>query len=125
MTPPTTVGEARTQGMIDIHVKTVEQATIVEIVGEIDAQTAPEVREGITAQVHPGVKMLLDLTGVEFMSSAGLRVLLGTYRQVKSSQGQVVLVGLSTELQDVMSMTGFLRFFSVYESVDLGLAALE
>lgn len=111
--------------MIEIHVKTVEQATIVEIAGEIDAQTAPEVREAITAQVRPGVKMLLDLTGVEYMSSAGLRVLLGAYRQVKSSQGQVVLVGLSAELRDVMSMTGFLRFFSVYESVDLGLAALE
>ena len=111
--------------MIEIHVQTHEQATIVQIAGEIDAQTAPQVREQIAAQIHPGIALLLDMTGVEYMSSAGLRVLLGTYRQVQNRQGRVVLAGLSPELQDVMSMTGFSRFFTVCATVEQGLTALE
>jgi anti-sigma B factor antagonist len=110
---------------MEIHIKTIDQVVVVEIIGDIDGKTAPEAREAISAQIHPGVSILLDMTGVEYMSSAGLRVLLATYRQVKSNDGRIVLVGLSEEIEDTMSMTGFLRFFTACETVEEGLAALE
>jgi len=59
------------------------------------------------------------------MSSAGLRMLLAMYRQVKSSDAHVVLAGLSEEIEDTMSMTGFLRFFTTSETVEAGLAVLK
>ena len=110
---------------MEISIKTVGQVTVVEVIGDIDGKTAPEVQEQASAQVQPGVKMILDMTQVGYMSSAGLRMLLAMYRQVKSSDAHVVLAGLSEEIEDTMSMTGFLRFFTACETVEEGLAALK
>ena len=110
---------------MEISVHMVGQVAVVGIVGDIDAKTAPEVRERISTQIRPWVSILLDMSGVEYMSSAGLRVLLATYRQVKSEDGRIVLVGLSEEIRDTMSMTGFLRFFTTCDAIEEGLAALE
>ena len=110
---------------MDINIKTVEQVTVVEIAGDIDGKTALEVREQVSAQVQPGVKMILDMSQVNYMSSAGLRMLLATYRQIRSNDGRVVLAGVIEEIQDTMSMTGFLRFFTVCETVEAALEALE
>jgi anti-sigma B factor antagonist len=110
---------------MEISIKTVGQVTVVEVIGDIDGKTATEVQEQVSAQVQPGVKMILDMTQVGYMSSAGLRVLLATYRQVSSSDGRIVLAGLSEEIEDTMSMTGFLRFFTTSETVEAGLAVLK
>ena len=110
---------------MDISTKTVEQVTVVEITSNIDGKTAPEVLRQVSELIQPEVKILLDMSQVGYMSSAGLRMLLATYRQVSSSDGHIVLVGLSEEIQDTMSMTGFLRFFTTAETVEAGLAALQ
>jgi anti-sigma B factor antagonist len=110
---------------MDINIKTIKQVSVVELVGDIDGKTAPEVREQIEALIQPQVKIILDMTQVGYMSSAGLRTLLAAYRQVKGSDGRIVLVGITEEIEDTMSMTGFLRFFATYETVEAGLAALE
>jgi anti-sigma B factor antagonist len=108
-----------------INSKSVEEVVVIEICGDIDGKTAPTVQEFVLAQIQPGVKILLDMKNVPYMSSAGLRVLLVTYRQIVSSNGRIVLATLSEEIKDTMSMTGFLRFFDVYDTVADGLAALE
>lgn len=110
---------------MDITTKTVQGVTVVHIVGDIDGKTAPELQEQVSALVQPGIKILLDMTRVDYMSSAGLRMLLATYRQVSSSDGHIVLAGLSEDIKDTMSMTGFLRFFATYETLEAGLAALK
>ena len=110
---------------MDITINTVDQITVVAIAGDIDGKTAPEAQRQIASLVRPGVKILLDVSQVSYMSSAGLRMLLSTYRQVSSNEGRTILVGLSEDVRDTMSLTGFLRFFTVYETVDEGLAALQ
>ena len=99
--------------------------TVVEIAGDIDGKTAPEVQQQVLSLVKSGGKILLDMTQVGYMSSAGLRMLLATYRQAESSDGHIVLVGLAEEIKDTMSMTGFLRFFTTHVTVEDGLAALK
>ena len=59
------------------------------------------------------------------MSSAGLRMLLQLHRQTSSTGGRIILAGLSEELVDTMSATGFLASFSTYETVEAALAALN
>lgn len=110
---------------IEIDIKTVEEIQVVEITGDIDANTAPTVSEKVLPLATPGSKILMDMTGVPYMSSAGLRALLSLYRQTVSKDGKVVLVGLSEELQDTMSVTGFLDFFTTKETVNEGMAALK
>lgn len=110
---------------MEVLVSTVEDASVVAVVGEIDGRTAPIAQEQILAQVQPNGKLILDMSGVEYMSSAGLRVMLNTYRQASSKNTKVVLVGLSEMLEDTMSATGFLRFFTTYDTVAAALEGLK
>jgi anti-sigma B factor antagonist len=64
------------------------------------------------------------MSKVPYMSSAGLRTLLSLYRQTTKEEGKLVLVGLSEELVDTMSVTGFLDFFIAKTTQEEGLAAL-
>lgn len=107
-----------------ITISTLKQATVVSIEGDLDASTAPEAQAKILPLAESGAKIALDMSRVPYMSSAGLRMLLATYRAIAGKGGKVVLVGLSSDLQDTMSLTGFLDFFTHYDSLDAGLANL-
>jgi anti-sigma B factor antagonist len=100
-------------------------ATIVELIGEVSYNTAPAVEAQVLPLAQPQAKLVLDMTQVSYMSSAGLRMLLALYRQVTANQGQIVLVGLIEEIQDAMSVTGFLDFFTSCDTLDAGLSALQ
>ncbi len=109
---------------MDANVSTFQKAKVVTIAGEIDGSTAPQAQAVILAQAEPGAKVILDMTGVTYMSSAGLRMLLTAYRTINGQGGKIVLVGLSSDLQDTMSVTGFLDFFTYCDTLDAGLAAV-
>lgn len=109
---------------MEINVKSRGQVTVVEVAGDIDSNTAPQAQERILPLVQPAAKLLLDMSGVEYMSSAGLRMLLSMYRQVSRQNGGIVLVGLVEEIKDTMSVTGFLNFFTIRDTLDEGLKAL-
>jgi anti-sigma B factor antagonist len=106
-------------------ISVVEGVHVVTLEGELDANTSPAAQRDIMPLAGEGRRILLDMTGVSFMSSAGLRLLLSTYRQVASLGGAIALSGLSEELRDTMSMTGFLSFFSVHDDTGRGVAALR
>jgi anti-sigma B factor antagonist len=67
----------------------------------------------------------VEMSGVQYMSSAGLRVLLSTHRQVASQSARLALSGLSADVNETMEATGFLQFFTVFETLDEGLAGLR
>lgn len=108
-----------------ITIKTVQETTLVDLAGEVDATTAPTVQEKILPLAGPGSKILMNMTKVPYMSSAGLRMLLLLYRQTTAQNGKLVLVGLSEEIQDTMSVTGFLDFFATRPTLESGLKALQ
>jgi anti-sigma B factor antagonist len=110
---------------MQIEIKVEDGTSIATISGEIDGRTAPQVQDELLPVIGEHGKLVLELSGVTYMSSAGLRVLLLMYRQATAKDGKVVLVGLSDEIRDVMSMTGFLNFFVVADSLAEGLAALS
>lgn len=110
--------------MLDINVATVKHARVVTMVGEVDGGTAPEAQEQILALVEPDSKVILDMSGVTYMSSAGLRMLLLAYRAIGGEGGRIALVGLSTDLRDTMSMTGFLDYFECCDTLEAGLSTL-
>jgi anti-sigma B factor antagonist len=110
---------------MDITIKTVKQVTVVDLIGDVNANTAPTVQEKVLPLVQQGSKILLDMIKVPYLSSAGLRMLLSLYRQASAKDGKLVLVGLSDEIQDTMSVTGFLNFFITRETLESGLEALK
>ena len=110
---------------MELQTKTVDEILVIEASGEIDANTAPDLLRAIEPLITPGCKILLDLTGVTFMSSAGLRTMVVIYRQVTASKSKIGLTGLSEDVKDTMEVTGFLRFFTVYETADAAIAGLK
>jgi anti-sigma B factor antagonist len=110
---------------MNIQTKTVTGVIVIKLAGDIDANTAPTVQSQVSPYVQPDGKILLDLSQVAYMSSAGLRVLLSLYRQTTAKNGKLVLVGLSEDIEDTMSVTGFLEFFTVCKTLDAGMAALK
>ncbi|NCS26016.1 MAG: anti-sigma factor antagonist [Microcystis aeruginosa BS13-02] len=107
-----------------IEINTQNNVQIVALTGQIDASTAPSITDTILPLIGSNSKILLDMTQVPYMSSAGLRTLLSLYRQITATAGGLVLVGLSEEIQDTMTVTGFLKFFKTSQSVAEGLAIL-
>lgn len=108
---------------MEINIKTINDVKIAVLKGDIDASTAPLVSKEVLPLVEAGKKMILDMTDVPYMSSAGLRVLLSLYRQTSLKEGTLLLVGLNEEVQDTMSVTGFLEHFQISNTLEEGLAA--
>ena len=96
---------------MDIHIEKNGNVTIIELNGDLNANSTAKIQDQVLSETPPNSKVLLDMTNVKYMSSAGLRFLLLLSRQLGSQIGNIVLIGLREEVQDVMSMTGFLDFF--------------
>ena len=90
--------------------------TCVEIEGSIDGKTAPAIREELSRALPQAQKLMIDMSRVDYMSSAGLRLFLLLYREVTSRNGKLILVHVSREIRTVMSHTGFLTFFTLVDS---------
>jgi anti-sigma B factor antagonist len=110
---------------MDIEIKTVGDIQVIALAGDVDANTAPKVQKQVLPLAVPRSKILLNLTEVPYMSSAGLRLLLALYRQTTAKEGQLVLVGLAQEIRQTMAVTGFLSFFTTCESLEVGLKTFK
>ena len=110
--------------MIEVNISTQNKIQVVTLSGDLDASTTPVVVEKVQPLTIVESLIVIDMTKVYYMSSAGLRMLLTVYRTISAKGGKVVLIGLSTELEDTMSMTGFLDFFEHYASLQEGMSAI-
>lgn len=108
-----------------ITTSTVEGMMVVAITGSIDGKNAPEVQQELLPLIESHDALVLDMQGVTYMSSAGLRVMLLLYRQAASQDSHLALTGLAEDVEDVMTATGFLDFFTVAGSVSEGIAKLK
>lgn len=98
--------------------------TVVALAGELDASTAPAASSALAPLAQSASRVVLDLSAVPYMSSAGLRMLLSAYRQLSARGGSIALAGVVDEIRDTMAVTGFLKFFVVHTTVDEAVAAL-
>ncbi|MZD04656.1 anti-sigma factor antagonist [Streptomyces sp. SID5785] len=92
--------------------------TVVALEGEINSTTSGGLQAQLLPLVTQGAAVLIDLTGISYISSAGLRTLLIVHRHAQQLEAGITLVGLSEEVSFVMSATGFLDFFRVAEDLD-------
>ncbi len=110
---------------MEINSKVIDSVTVVELVGDIDGKTAPVAQEQILPLLQDGAKVLLNMSQVEYMSSAGLRIMLSTHRQATANKAKVALVGLSEDIKETMSATGFITFFTLYDTVEAGVEGIK
>ena len=108
---------------MDISVQQSDQISIVSIAGSIDAVTADQITGCIDERISSGEKhLLLDLSEVEFMSSAGLRVILSALKETRQQGGDLYLAGAQGGVDRVLKMSGFSKILKTYDSVDNAIA---
>lgn len=78
---------------------------------ELDSFNYQEVQNGIMAILEKGNNVVLDMTACKYISSTGLRVLLYTKKVAVAKGLKLSLKGMSDEVKDIMSVTGFDHFF--------------
>ena len=89
-----------------IEIKKNQEETIIEIVGRLDTITAPALDKTIHEDIGDTKKLVLDVKGLEYISSAGLRVLLGAQKKMQKI-GSMKVVHVCEEVMEVFEMTGF------------------
>jgi anti-sigma B factor antagonist len=95
-----------------IEIKKNANETIIEVVGRLDTITAPVLEKTIGENVAGICNLILDFKGLEYISSAGLRVLLGTQKKMKNS-GSMKLIGVCEDVMEVLEMTGFADILTI------------
>lgn len=104
---------------MEIYTKTEEKWRVLSLNGSFDAQTSPTAEAAINTEIENGHKFIaIDLDMVLFMSSAGLRVLLAAKKQLKTVEGDLVLVKPREGVMGVLETSGFAKIFSIMESLE-------
>ena len=89
-----------------IEIKKNATETIIEIVGRLDTITAPALEKTIQEDIGDAKNLVLDVKGMEYISSAGLRVLLSAQKKMQKI-GSMKVTGVCEEVMEVFEMTGF------------------
>ena len=89
-----------------IEIKKNDQETIIEIVGRLETITAPALDKTISEDIGDTKNLVLDVKGMEYISSAGLRVLLSAQKKMQKI-GSMKVTGVCAEVMEVFEMTGF------------------
>lgn len=93
------------------------KSTIVNVTGSVDALTAAELSNVLSKQIAEGhANLVVDLTAVEFMSSAGLRSLLGAVKEARSHGGDLRIISTNPGIDKVLKMSGFHNIAKVFPS---------
>ena len=96
--------------MIEIK-KNIEETTI-EIVGRLDTTTAPSLEKTINEDIVGTKNLILDLKGLEYISSAGLRILLGAQKKMQKT-GSMKVINVCENVMDVFEITGFADILTI------------
>ena len=108
---------------MEISTNAKDGITIMSITGRIDTATAPALEQAINGVIATGCrKVLLNFSGVSYISSGGLRVLLATAKKLKGTGDRFGLCGLLPEVLKILKLAGFTSIFSIHTSEGEALA---
>jgi anti-anti-sigma factor len=98
----------RTEGAVDIKESMSGNVLILSVTGRLDAVTSPNTEIALFKYIDSGHhRLILDFSGVDYLSSAGMRVLLSIAKKLKSLLGKFVICCVTPNVMDVLKMSGF------------------
>ena len=95
-----------------IEIKKNAEATIIEIVGRLDTTTAPALDKTINEDIGETKNLILDVKGLEYISSAGLRVLLSAQKKMLKN-GTMTVKNVCAAIMEVFEITGFADILTI------------
>jgi anti-sigma B factor antagonist len=111
---------------METDIRQENKVTTVSVKGSVDALTAAKLTETINKQIAEGqANLVIDLSGLAFMSSAGLRSLLGAVKETRSHGGDLRIVSTNPGIDKVLKMSGFHNIAKVFTSQPDAIASFE
>jgi anti-anti-sigma factor len=108
---------------IDIQQEDADGTRILALTGRLDTETSADVELTLQDLLAAGESnFLIDMTGIGYVSSAGLRVLLATAKQLEGGKGSLRLCSLNASVKQVFDVAGFSKLFSIFPNRDAALA---
>jgi len=102
---------------MDIELRTCEDCTTIEIRGRLDAVSAPAAETALIDALQAGAsRLVVNLADTDYVSSAGLRVLLATAKRLSRQGGHMVLCELQSGVREVFEISGLLAIFPVADT---------
>jgi anti-sigma B factor antagonist len=98
-----------------ISMKTANDVKVLEFKGKLDTQTSPDAQTRLTQLIEEGeTKILVNFEKLDYISSAGLRVLLVAAKQLKTADGELRICSLNEVVKEVFEISGFTTIFKVF-----------
>ncbi len=102
---------------MEITISEMHRATLIEVSGRVDSTNATQLGDALNGQIDAGrYHLVLDLSRVDYISSAGLRELVSALKRVKKSSGDLRLATPSERVREVMDLAGLDTIFQIFPS---------
>ena len=95
-----------------IEIKRNVENTVVELVGRLDTTTAPSLEKMLNEDIGESKNLIFDFKGLEYISSAGLRVLLSAQKRIQKI-GSMKVINVCEEVMEVFEITGFADILTI------------
>ena len=110
---------------MEIHVDNKDEVKIFSLKGRLDSNTSPQLEEKIASLIESGTrKMVINFKDLDYISSAGLRVILKTTKDLKRNDGRILLCAMQDYVREVFEIAGFDTFLPIVPSIDEALREL-
>ena len=91
---------------------------LIKATGRVDSYTAPQLADAFNNFTENSrFKLAFDMSALDFLSSAGLRVLINTQKTCKRSRGELVLVNIPENIYAALDLAGFIPLFKIYDDI--------
>ena len=109
---------------MDIKTAEAGDVSVLELAGHLDTNTSPDAESAINALIDGGAtKLLINFSALEYISSAGLRILLATGKKLKAAGGDLRICSLNDTVQEVFDISGFSSILAVSKDQDEALSS--
>lgn len=111
--------------MLDIATETDNSVQVLKLIGRLDSNTSPQLEKELLGRVNDGqAKLVVDFTQLDYISSAGLRVLLMAAKKSKQTSGKLALCCLKEHIREVFEISGFFGILTICPSQGEAVAAV-
>jgi len=100
---------------VEIQTRDTNDIKVVDLIGKLDTNTSPDAEKHLNGLLKEGVKkILVNLEKLDYISSAGLRVLLSTNKQLQNTSGLLRICNLNEVVKEIFDISGFSSIFNVF-----------
>lgn len=98
---------------LDVSIQRHDKNLMIKLFGKLNTNAALEVKDKILSALDGANKVTFDLDGLEYISSAGLRIFVAAMKQLKAQGGDMSLLNVGKQVREVLDITGFVQIFNV------------